>query len=112
MKKVSFVQETGYSASGSTSVVTWHETGKNHNFTAYKLLGNVDVASALDEARQREIQAHNAPRLSQMMKHHINAAVYLSAQGLPFGEMTSQSFHQTEGIFLNSWSFLGVTAMI
>ena len=59
MKKVSFVQETGYSASGSnvSSVATRHETGKTHmtNFTAYKLLGNVDVASALDEARQREI---------------------------------------------------------
>ena len=33
---------------------------KNHtaNFTDYKLLGNVDVASAIDEARQREIDRH------------------------------------------------------
>ena len=74
MKNVSFIQETGCSVSSRNmpSVASRHEAGKNHilNFTAYKLLGNVNIACALDEAKQREIQAHNqnASRLFKLMK--------------------------------------------
>ena len=58
MRKVSFVQG-GFSSSGSNlwNVANRHQASKKHitNHTAYKLLGNVDVACALDEAGQREV---------------------------------------------------------
>ena len=89
MKKVSFVQG-GFSSSGSNlwNVANRHQASKKHitNHTAYKLLGNVDVACALDEARQREVARHNhtASRYSKILEHHVDVAVFLSAQGLAF----------------------------
>ena len=113
MKHVSFLQEAGYSAPGRniTSVANRHEAGKNHitNFTAYKLLGNIDIACALDEARQREIQAHNqkASRLSKMMQNHINAIVYLCAQGLAFRGHDESKLSSNRGHFLELMELLG-----
>ena len=110
---MSFIQETGYSVSGRniSSVASRHEAGKNHilKFTAYKLLGNVDIACALDEAKQREIQAHNqnASRLFTLMKNHINAAVYLSAQGLAFRGHDESNMSSHQGNFLDLLEGLG-----
>ena len=44
------------------------------------------VATALDEARQREVQRHNqnVSRYSNILKHRINVAIFLCAQGLAF----------------------------
>ena len=73
MKGVAFVKPIGFSSSGRnlSSVANSHQKTKHHvtNHTAYCLLGNVDVASALDEARQREIQRHNqnASRYAKLM---------------------------------------------
>ena len=81
MKRVCFVQPTGFASSGANlwSIATRHQSSKNHitYYTDYKLMGNVDVACALDEARQRCVQKHNqnASRYSSMMKHHIDVAV-------------------------------------
>ena len=113
MKNVSFIQETGYSVSGRniSSVASHHEAGKNHilDFTAYKLLGNVDIACALDEAKQRESQAHyqNASRLFKVMKNHINATVYLSAQGLAFRGHDESNMSSKRGNFLDLFDVLG-----
>ncbi len=90
MKKVSFVSETGYKSSGSNLwlIADRHGASKMHlaNYTAYTLLGNVDVAATLDEAKRREIvqQDHNASKYCRMLHHHIDVAVFLAAQGLAF----------------------------
>ena len=81
----SFVQEKGYSLSGSTFwfLANRHQCSRKHidNHTAYQLLGNVDIAYALDEVRRQEVEIHNkqASRYSRMFKHHIDAAIFLSA---------------------------------
>ena len=113
MKRVCFVQPTGYTSSGGNlwSVSTCHQATKNHtaNFTDYKLLGNVDVASALDEARQREIDRHNrnASRYSVMMKHHIDVATYLACQGLAFRGHSESKDSANRGNFLELMDVLG-----
>ena len=113
MKRVSFVQERGFSSVGSNlwSVATRHQASKNHimSYTSYKLLGNLDVASALDEARKRAIEAHNqnASRYAQMLTHHIKAAVYLSAQGLAFRGHDEAKLSSNRGNFLELLELLG-----
>ena len=113
MKRVCFVQPTGYTSSGGNlwSVSTCHQATKNHtaNFTDYKLLGNVDVASALDEARQREIDRRNrnASRYSVMMKHHIDVATYLACQGLAFRGHSESKDSANRGNFLELMDVLG-----
>ena len=69
------------------------------NYTAYQLLGNVDVACALDKARQRDFVRHNhsATRLSKMHYHYIDIAVLLAA--LPFVLTMNLNHHQAEEIF-------------
>ena len=63
MRGVSFVEPNGFSSTGRnlSSVANLHQKTKYHvtNHTVYRPLGNVDVANALAEARQREIQRHN-----------------------------------------------------
>ena len=85
--------------------------GKNHitNFIAYKLLGNVEIACALGEARQRNIQIHNqkASRLSKMIKNHTNATDYLCAQGLAFQGHNESKLSSNRGNFLDLIEFLG-----
>ena len=63
------------------------------------------VATALDEARQREVQRHNqnVSRYSIMMKHHIDVAIFSVLKVLHFGVAMSLMKVQTEKIFLNSW---------
>ena len=113
MKNVTFIQDTGYSVSGRniSSVASHHEAGKNHilKCTAYKLLGNVDIACALDEAKQRDIQAQNqiASWLFKLMKNHINATVYLSAQGLAFRGHDESNMSSKRGNFLEVLEVLG-----
>ena len=90
MKKVSFVQESGYKSSGSNLwlVASRHQASKVHisNHIVYNLLGNVDVVCALDETRQRQITQHNqnASRYCRLLHHHIDVIVFLLAQGLAF----------------------------
>ena len=59
MKKASLVKEKGFSSSGSNlwNVANRQQAIQNHikNHTAHKLVGNVDVACTIDEARQREV---------------------------------------------------------
>eukprot|EP00794_Sanderia_malayensis_P010108 gene10108-11143_t len=113
MKRVCFVQPAGFTSSGANlwNVASSHQATKNHtaNFTDYMLLGNVDVASALDEARQREIDRHNrnASRYSVMMKHHINVATYLAAQGLAFRAHSETKDSANRGNFLELMDVLG-----
>ena len=107
------MQPTGYTSSGGNlwSVATCHQATKNHtaNFTDYKLLGYVDVDSALDEARQREIDRHNrnASRYSVMMKHHIDIATYLACQGLAFRGHSDSKDLANRGNFLELMDVLG-----
>ena len=87
MKNV-FVRESGYSSSGSNlwRMASCHENSKKHinNHTAYALLDSVNVACALGEARQREVNKHNTSKYAKMLLHYIDVAVFLSAQGLAF----------------------------
>ena len=82
MKKVSFVRESGFQSSSNnlSNVALRHQASKMHinNHIAYNVLGNVDIACALDEARQREITQHNhnATRYGRMLEHHINTTVF------------------------------------
>ena len=63
--KTSFVQRTGYASAGSniTNLSVKHQSSKTHmnnyTYSYYQLLGNTDVACALDEAKQREVDQHN-----------------------------------------------------
>ena len=107
------MKPTGFTSTGRnlSSVANSHQKTKHHvtNHTAYRLLGNVDVASALDEARQREIQRHNqnASRYAKLMKHHIDVAVYLSAQGLAFRGHNESKDCSNRGNFLKMMDLLG-----
>ena len=113
MTNVSFVQEHGLRSSGKIFwvVVNRHQGTQNHmaNHTAYKLLENVDVACALDQARQREVARHNhdASRYSKMLKHHIDVAVFLSAQGLAFRGHDETKCSSNRGNFLELLELLG-----
>ena len=90
MKKVSFVQENGFCSTGANlaHIANRHQASKKHvaNYTAYKLLGNIDIACALDEQRQRKVARHNrdASRYSKIMRHHVDISSFLAAQGLAF----------------------------
>ena len=107
------MQPTGFASDGRnlSNVANRHQESKSHMtcHASYKLLGNVDVASALDEARQREILRHNenASRYSKMMKHHIDVAVYLSAQGLAFRGHSEDKFSPNRGNFIELMDLLG-----
>ena len=112
MRGVSFVKPTGFSSTGRnlSSVANSHKKTKHHvtNHTAYRLLGNVDVANALDEARQREIQKHNqnASRYAGLVKHHIDVEFYLSAQGLAFRGHNESKDCLNRGNFLEMMDLL------
>ena len=69
----------------------------------------VDVASALDEERERAIEAHtqNAVRYAQMLTHHIKAAVYLSAQGLAVRGHDEAKLSSNRGNFRELLELLG-----
>ena len=106
MEGVSFVKESGFVSAGQTlsNLAKRHEKSKTHtvNYTAYQLLGNVDVACAVDKARQRDVARHNhsATRLSKMLFRHIDVTVFLAAQGLAhFVAMMNLNCHPTEEIF-------------
>lgn len=107
------MKPTGFCSTGRnlSSVANSHPKTKNHmtNHTAYRLLGNMDMASALDEAGQREIQRHNqnASRYSKIMKHHIDVAVFLSAQGLAFRGHNESKDCSNRGNFLEMMDLLG-----
>ena len=113
MKKVSLVKENGFSSSGSNlwNVANRHQATQNHikNYTAYKLVGNVDVACAIDEARQREVARHNhnASRYSKMLEHHIDVATFLAAQGLAFRGHDESRLSANRGNFLELLDVLG-----
>ena len=84
MQKVCFVQEAGYRSTGGSlaNIADRHQSSKLHimNHTALNLLGNTDVACALDEARARSIAQHNhkATKYTRILQHHINIALFLS----------------------------------
>ena len=104
--KGSFVQVDGFKSTGRnlTNIAGSHQASKEHmmNHTSYKLLGNTDVACAIDEARQREVTRHNhnASRYTKMLHHHIDAAVFLSAQGLAFRGHDESKLSSNRGNFL------------
>jgi len=109
----SFVQEKGYSSSGSNFwfLANRHQCSRKHidNHTAHQLLGNVDIAYALDEARRQEVEIHNkqASRYSRMLKHHIDAAIFLSAQGLAFRGHDESTVSSNRGNFIELLDLLG-----
>ena len=113
MRGVSFVKLTGFSSTGRnlSSVANSHKKTKHHvtNHTAHRLLGNVDGANALDEARQQEIKRHNqtASRHARLMKHHTDVAVYLSAHGLAFRGHNESKDCLNRGKFLEMMALLG-----
>ena len=78
----------GYQSAPSnlSNVADSHQATRTHiaNHAACSLLGNVDVACALDEAMKGEIAQHNhnASRYTRMFEHHKDAVVLLAAQGL------------------------------
>ena len=73
------------------------------------LPADVDVVSALEEARQREIERHNrnASRYSVMMKHHIDVATYLASQGLAFRGQSESKDSANRGNCLELMDVLG-----
>lgn len=89
-----------------------HQILKAHltNYTAYNLLGNVDVACALDEARRQETahHNHNAKRYSRMLHHHIDATVFLASQGLAFRGHDESQVSSNIGNFIELLDLLGV----
>ena len=101
-----FVKEAGYSCAGSNfwKIANKHQRSRKHvtNHTTYRLLGNVDVGCALDEARRREIEIHNnkASRYGKMLLHHIDVAVFLSAQGLAFRGHDESKLSSNRGNFI------------
>ena len=103
----------GYQSAPSnlSNVADSHQATRTHiaNHTAYNLLGNVDVACALDEARKREIAKHNhnASRYTRMVEHHIDAAVFLTAQGLAFRGHDESKSSSNRGNFLELMDLLG-----
>ena len=100
------MQVNGFKSTGRnlTNIAGSHQASKKHmmNHTSYKLLGNIDVACAIDEARQREVTRHNhnASRYTKMLHHHIDAAVFLSAQGLAFRGHDESKLSSNRGNFL------------
>ena len=113
MKKVSFVRENGFQSSGNnlSNVALRHQASKMHitNHIAYNILGNVDVACALDEAKQREISQHNdtATRYGRMLEHHIDTTVFLAAQGLAFRGHDESKLSANRGNFVELIDLLG-----
>ena len=109
-----FVKRDGYSSSGSNfwKLANRHQGTMRHinSHTAYKLLGNVDVSCALDEARRREIEMHKnkASRYAKMLHHHINVAVFLTAQGLAFRGHDESKTSSNRGNFIELLDLLGV----
>ena len=108
------MRETGFQSKGNNMwiVTDRHQISKAHitNYTAYNLLGNVDVACALDEARRREIahHNHNANRYSRMLQHHVDATVFLAAQGLAFRGHDESQASSNRGNFIELLDLLGV----
>lgn len=88
-----------------------HQASKKHinHHTAYKLLGNADIACALDEAHRREIvqHNHNATRFSKLLHHHIDVIIFLSAQGLAFRGHDESVPSSNRGNFLELIDLLG-----
>ena len=113
MKKVSFVREGRFQSSGNnlSNVALRHQASKMHitNHIAYNILGNVDVASALNEARQREITQHNhnATRYGRMLERHIDTTVFLAAQGLAFRGHDESKLSSNRGNFMGLLDLLG-----
>ena len=113
MKTKSFARESGFQSSGDNlwNLAKRHEKTKMHiiNHTAYQLLGNVDVACALDEARRRQIQQHNqnATHYSKILKHHIDAVVFLSAQGIAFRGHDESKLSSNRGNFIELLDLIG-----
>ena len=111
--KVSFVQKKGFTSAGSNlwNLACKHQSSKKHiaNQTAYQLLGNTDIACALDEARQRNVERHNlnASHYTIMMHHHIDAAVFLTAQGLAFRGHDESLSSSNRGNFLELMDLIG-----
>ena len=110
--KGSFVQVNGFKSTGRNlvNVAGSHQSSKKHmmNHTSYKLLGNVDVACAIDEARQREVTRHNnnASRYTKMLHHHIDISVLLSGQGLAFRAHDESKRSSNRGNFLELMDLL------
>ena len=79
------------------------------NHTALNLLGNTDVACALDEARARSIAQHNhkATKYTRILQHHINIALFLSAQGLAFRAHDESKSSSNRGNFVELLDLLG-----
>ena len=103
----------GYQSAPSnlSNVADSHQATRTHiaNHTAYNLLGNVDVACALDEARKREIarHSHNASRYTKMFQHHIDATVFLAAQGLAFRGHDESKSSSNRGNFMELMDLIG-----
>ena len=107
------MKESGFVSAGQnlSNLAKRHEKSKTHtvNYTAYQLLGNVDVACALDEARQRDVARpnHSATRLSKLLFHHIDVTVFLAAQGLAFRGHDESKLSSNRGNFLELMELLG-----
>ena len=101
-----FLLEKGYSSSGSNfwNLANLHQGSWKHitNHTPYKLLGNVDIACALDEAHCREVEIHNniSSPYAKMLHHHINIPVLLAAQGLSFRGHDKSKASSNRGNFI------------
>eukprot|EP00794_Sanderia_malayensis_P002083 gene2083-2361_t len=113
MKTTSFARESGFQSSGGNlwNLAKRHKGRKMHivNHTADQLLGNVDVAFALDEARRRQVEQHNknANKYSRMVKHHIDAVVFLSAQGIAFRGHDESKLSSNRGNFIERPDLIG-----
>ena len=113
MKTTSFARESGFQSSGDNlwNLSKRHEKTKMHiiNHTAYQLLVNIDVSCALDEARRRQIQQHNqtATRYARMLKHHVDAVVFLSAQGIAFRGHDESKLSSNRGNLIELLDLIG-----
>ena len=110
--KVSFVQKSGYNSGRSNlwNLATGHQSSKKHIMyhTAYQLLGNINIACALDEATGKAVAKHNktAERYRRMLHYHIDIVIFLAAQGLGFRGHDESATSSNRGNFIELMDLL------
>ena len=69
----------------------------------------MDVACALEEAHRRQVQQHNqnATRYARILQRHIDAFVYLAAQGITFRGHDESALSSNRGNFIELLDVIG-----
>eukprot|EP00794_Sanderia_malayensis_P004252 gene4252-4818_t len=99
MKRVSFVQPSGYVSSGRSlwSIATL--------WSSY-LVTLILLLHLMKQGKEKLKNNENASRYASMMKHHIDVAIFLSAQGLAFRGHDESDESSNRGNFLELMDML------